>query len=285
MQNNPLFHEVAGALVDGVPIDWASAESHAADESMRRVVRELKVIAGIAEVHGCQSLSCDRRAIVTEAANLDSEGQPDATGAESTPRTETWSALRLLEKVGEGAYGEVYRAWDTRLDREVALKLLRRQDSVPARVASAVIDEGRMLAQVRHPNVVTVHGADRSGGRVGLWMEFIHGRTLEQVLRERGPFGAGEATLMGLDLCRALSAVHRAGLVHRDIKAHNVMREDGGRIVLMDFGTGLDHTDDSHDPACGLAGTPLTWPQRFWTVRRQASDRTSTVSGYFFTAW
>jgi TolB-like protein len=151
----------------------------------------------------------------------------------------------------------VYRAWDTRLDREVALKLLRRQDSLHARIASAVIEEGRMLAQVRHPNVVTVHGADRNAGRVGLWMEFIHGRTLEQVLRERGPFGAGEATLIGLDLCRAMSAVHRAGLLHRDIKAHNVMREDGGRIVLMDFGTGLDRGDDSVDLAPGLAGTPL----------------------------
>ena len=153
----------------------------------------------------------------------------------------------MLERVGEGAFGEVYRAWDTRLDREVALKLLRRQDWSHAGDASAVIDEGRMLAQVRHPNVVTVHGADRIAGRVGLWMEFIHGRTLEQLLHERGPFGAGEATLIGLDVCRALSAVHRAGLLHRDIKAQNVMREDGGRIVLMDFGTGLEHTSGSND--------------------------------------
>src|SRR5204862_2087023 len=118
-------------------------------------------------------------------------------------------------------------------------------------------DEARMLAQVRHPNVVTVYGADRCEGRVGLWMEFIHGQTLEQVVCERGPFGAGEATLIGLDLCRALSAVHRAGLLHRDIKAHNVMREDGGRIVLMDFGTGFDHAVDSEASARGLAGTPL----------------------------
>ena len=76
-------------------------------------------------------------------------------------------------------------------------------------------------------------------------------------MSEQGPFGAAEATRIGLDLCRALSAVHRAGLLHRDIKARNVMREDGGRIVLMDFGTGLDQTDDSDGEAPGFAGTPV----------------------------
>ena len=117
-----------------------------------------------------------------------------------------------------------------------------------------MIDEGRLLARVRHPNVVTVHGADRIDGRVGLWMEFVRGRTLEDVLGDQGPFGAEEATLIGLDLCRALSAVHAAGLMHRDVKAQNVMREAGGRIVLMDFGTGRD---DLSDRPADVAGTPL----------------------------
>ena len=253
MENDAVLSELARAVLDRLPVDWASAESSAVDESTRRMVRGLKLIAEIAEVHTPVSSSSDRQAD-TDAARLgtvtlDDEPLPHGPG--------TWSGLSLLEKVGEGAFGEVYRARDTRLDREVALKLLRRQDSRHARAASAVIDEGRMLAQVRHPNVVTVHGADRSGGRVGLWMEFIHGRTLEQVLSEHGPFGTADATLIGLDVCRALSAVHQAGLLHRDIKARNVMREDGGRIVLMDFGTGLDQTDDSDGEAPGFAGTPL----------------------------
>jgi eukaryotic-like serine/threonine-protein kinase len=90
---------------------------------------------------------------------------------------------------------------------------------------------------------------------VGLWMEFVRGRTLEQLLVERGAFGAQEALLVGLDLCRALSAVHGAGVVHRDVKAQNVIREEGGRVVLMDFGTGLERSLDAGDPA--LSGTPL----------------------------
>ena len=69
-------------------------------------------------------------------------------------------------------------------------------------------------------------------------MEFVDGLTLTRVLATRGVLGPREAALMGIDLCRAVAAVHKAGLVHRDIKAQNVMREAGGRIVLMDFGAG-----------------------------------------------
>ena len=72
---------------------------------------------------------------------------------------------------------------------------------------------------------------------------------------DRGPISAREAALVGLDLCRALAAVHQAGLVHRDVKPHNVMREAGGRIVLMDFGAGRDNERARRD--LSTAGTPL----------------------------
>jgi len=84
-------------------------------------------------------------------------------------------------------------------------------------------------------------------------MEFVHGRTLESWLLAHGALGPGEAATLGVDLCRALAAVHSAGLVHGDVKAQNVMREDGGRTVLMDFGAG--RVQGAHDVA--LAGTPL----------------------------
>jgi serine/threonine-protein kinase len=163
-----------------------------------------------------------------------------------------WGPLEVRDHVGRGSFGHVYRAWDVRLDREVALKLLHHDREGQS---STIIDEGRLLARIRHPNVVTIHGADRIDGRVGLWMEFIRGRTLETLLAERGAFGAQEALLVGLDLCRALSAVHRAGVVHRDVKAQNVIREDGGRVVLMDFGTGLERSLATGQPT--LSGTPL----------------------------
>jgi hypothetical protein len=91
-------------------------------------------------------------------------------------------------------------------------------------------------------------------------MEFVKGHTLEELLQTHGPFGAREAAFVGLDVCRALAAVHRAGLMHGDVKAHNVMREEGGRTVLMDFGSGKDLGPDRSGTRLGpsdLAGTPL----------------------------
>src|SRR6185503_19560151 len=177
----------------------------------------------------------------------DSDGQ-----SSDVPR---WGHLLLHERVGRGAFGEVFRAWDTRLDREVTLKLL---DAGSASAGeSLAIEEGRLLARIRHPNVVSVHGAEQIGSRIGIWTEFIHGRTLEQVLQADGVFTAAEAAAAGIEVCAALAAVHRAGLLHRDVKAQNVMRELGGRIVLMDFGAGVEHIVTEDSTRGSLAGTPL----------------------------
>ena len=177
-------------------------------------------------------------------------GDPASTGVR-------WGRLLLQERVGAGVYGEVYRAFDESLRRDVAVKLLRASGRSAELLAAKVLNEGRLLARVSHRNVVTVHGVDTHDGRVGLWMEFIRGNTLEQLLERQGPFGGREASLLGQDLCRALAAVHAAGLVHRDVKAQNVIREEGGRLVLMDFGTGLLLEDDEAVKASPVAGTPL----------------------------
>jgi tRNA A-37 threonylcarbamoyl transferase component Bud32 len=136
-----------------------------------------------------------------------------------------------------------------------------------------VLREGSLLAKVSHRNVVVVHGVERASGCVGLWMEFIHGRTMEDELRARGPLGAEEATPIGVDLCRALAAVHGRGLVHRDVKAANVMREEGGRTVLMDFGAGTE-LDTGARSSLDMAGTPLYLaPELFdGTPATRASD-------------
>ena len=176
-----------------------------------------------------------------------------SSGASEAAPPRFWGHLRVLERIGSGAFGEVYRAWDTRLDREVALKLLP-PDTTGADPASSIIEEGRLLARVRHPNVVTIYGAERIEHRIGLWMEFVRGRTLEQMLRAGAVFTPADVVRLGLELCAAVSAVHAAGLLHRDIKAQNVMVAEDGRQVLIDFGTGQEVAN-----ACtgGVTGTPL----------------------------
>jgi serine/threonine protein kinase len=171
------------------------------------------------------------------------------------PRTiGTWGHLQLIEEIGRGAFGCVYRAWDEVLAREVALKVIPLAHP-DVRIADSVLREGRLLARIRHPNVVTVHGAQQLGDEIGLWMELVRGRPLGQIVRREGPLGPEEVTVVAVSLCHALSAVHGAGLVHRDLSAHNVMREAGGRIVLMDFGTGRE-TAATPGERRDLAGTP-----------------------------
>jgi serine/threonine-protein kinase len=174
------------------------------------------------------------------------------------PVFSSWGRLEIIEKLGEGGFAEVFRAWDPNLERHAALKLLfpRIGEGPDPR---RIVEEGRMLARIRHPNVVEVFGAEEHGGRVGIWMEYLKGRTLDDLLLERGVFGAHEAMLIGLDLCRALAAVHRAGLVHGDVKAANVMRAEGGRIVLMDFNAGRDlsRPADNGTGNLPISGTPL----------------------------
>ena len=236
-----LADDLAAAILDGIPIDWAAADSNA--EEARPLVRQLKVLAAVADLH--------RGAPRTESSPPE---RPMSLAKHESGEPEQWGHLRLFELVGRGAFGEVYRAWDMRLDREVALKLLPAGHGPADRTSSPVTHEGRLLARVRHPNVVTIHGAEQIDGRVGLWMEFVRGHTLEQLLQERTVFSPAEVVDVGVELCRAIAAVHAAGLLHRDIKAHNVMRAADGRIVLMDFGTGTERQDDA---SADLAGTPL----------------------------
>ena len=266
----PLIEDLAGAILDGTAVDWGSVDSDAV-QADRPVIAQLKAIAALRLV----ARDGERVGIGTPDPST-SSGSPRATPrGEGVPYGNTvpyeWGHLKVLERIGTGAFGEVFRAWDTRLDREVALKLLPDESAVKGRPAasaeapaakdgrpqpvpaSAIIEEGRLLARVRHPNVVTIYGAERIDGRIGLWMELVNGRTLEEAMRGGARFTVTEVTRIGVELCGAVEAVHAAGLLHRDIKTQNVMVTEDGRPVLMDFGTGRER--DTSDAS--VSGTPL----------------------------
>src|SRR3954451_23899886 len=239
MQPERDYESLLESVADGAEIDWGALEAAAATSAERTSYRNLRLVARVAELH---------RTLV-----LDGEGDSPALVDESaTADPATWGHLTLTSRIASGAFGRIYRAHDSQLNRDVALKLLR-GDITLLRPVERVLAEARTLARVDHQNVVTVHGADVRDGRAGLWMELVDGQTLDAWVSAHGTMGAREAAAIGIDLCRALAAVHGAGLVHGDVKAQNVMREKGGRIVLMDVGAGRAQGTD----ASGVAGTPM----------------------------
>jgi tetratricopeptide (TPR) repeat protein/TolB-like protein/predicted Ser/Thr protein kinase len=223
---------LAGAVADGTPVDWAKELESTSNVDDRRIIERLQAVAALADVHRSTESSSDHSTV---------QGQPGRI---------SWGPLQLRRVIGRGSFGTIYLAWDPGLEVEVVVKILEQSDRT-----AALFQEARLLARVRHPNVVTVHRVEEFDGVAGLEMEYVDGLSLKQVLQERGVFGAHEAALVGIDVCRAVAAVHKAGLVHRDVKAQNVMREAGGRIVLMDFGAGEGQAGSV--PSKRITGTPL----------------------------
>lgn len=234
---------IASDVADGIDIDWDSVLADSAADQTRQRLAALQQIHAIARAHAAGG---------TEDTEPSSED--DAVSGESPAGN--WGRYALLEVVGSGSYGAVYRARDPQLEFDLAIKILH-PHVAHDRLKGRLLHEGRALASVKHPNVVRVLGVESHNERVGLCMEFVQGETLESVVRSLGPMNAREALLVGEDVCRALSAVHRAGLLHRDVKARNIMREQGGRILLMDFGTGTQIEGVQGNHAEQLVGTPL----------------------------
>jgi serine/threonine-protein kinase len=239
MPDRDRYQALLESLADGAEVDWAALDSSAATSAERQRYRNLRLVARVAELH--RTLTLDEEALFPALERDVPTGLPPA-----------WGHLHVGERIASGAYGEIYVAHDPQLNRDVALKILRR-GAATGHSLDQLLVEARTLAKVRHGNVVTIHGAEVRDGQVGLWMELIHGQTLETWLRTHGTMGGGEAGALGVDVCRAVAAVHAAGLVHGDIKAQNVMREDGGRLVLMDFGAGRAQGSI----AANVAGTPM----------------------------
>jgi Tol biopolymer transport system component len=224
---------VVDAISDGEPVEWDAERAGPGVDA--ETLEALRLIEGVARAHRGGS------------AAPPPEPEPDDA--------RTWGNLVLRERIGAGAHGEVYRAFDPGLRREVALKLWHPTQR-PRRIEE-LLREGRALAHVRHPNVLLVHGADVHDGRVGMWTELVDGATLEHLLAHFGPCTWREAALLGIDLCRALAAVHATGVVHCDVKGSNVMRERGGRVVLMDFGSAGIVRPGEDGEADSVEGTPL----------------------------
>lgn len=161
-------------------------------------------------------------------------------GSGSIPQGEDGIVLRrgdsldrfvIIDELGRGAMGTVYAAFDTKLERQVAVKLLHSAD----RGIGSLLAEAQALARINHPNVVTVHDVGEHQGRLFLAMELVRGRTLRDYQRAPGQLWR-DILEHYRQAARGLAAVHAADLVHGDFKPENVMVADDGRVLVMDFG-------------------------------------------------
>lgn len=227
---------LVGFVADGVQVDWEAEQQAASGEASLRhdLLIALRAIEGVASA--ARSGTASWSGEVGDALPLSH-----------------WGDLVIQRSLGHGSFGHVYLARDPMLDRLVALKLYPPFHADPART-EVILREGRLLARLRHPNIATVYGVNRHADRFGMWLEFVDGETLATAARERGCLAPHEVAVIGIELCHALAEVHRAGILHRDIKAQNVIRETGGRLVLVDFGLGLE---ERRAELTGPSGTPL----------------------------
>jgi eukaryotic-like serine/threonine-protein kinase len=151
---------------------------------------------------------------------------------------------QILEPVGAGGMGEVYKASDTRLERVVAVKVLPRHWAGHAEMRQRFEREAQTLASMNHPHICVLHDIGKHGDADFLVMEYLVGETLAARL-ERGPLGLGEALKIALEIADALDKAHRKGVIHRDLKPSNVMLTESG-TKLLDFGLAKWATDTTN---------------------------------------
>ncbi len=177
------------------------------------------------------------RCLLAAAATPTEAGQPAAS--DPAPPLESVAAafphLEILQLIGHGGMGVVYKARQPKLDRFVALKLLPQALAADPAFAERFNREARLLARLNHPNIVTVHDFGQSGPFFYLLMEFVDGVNLRQAM-QAGRFTPQQALLLVPRICEALQFAHEEGILHRDIKPENILLDSRGRVKIADFG-------------------------------------------------
>lgn len=155
----------------------------------------------------------------------------------STPITPMLNnRYQLLHTLGTGGMAVVYRAYDQMLERPVAIKVLRQDFSDDENFRERFRQEARAAANLSHPNIVTVHDFGFDAGRLFIVMEYVPGTDLKTMIKQRGKFSVEEAVHLFTQACEGIGYAHRAGLIHCDVKPHNMLVTPDGRLKVTDFG-------------------------------------------------
>ena len=189
--------------------------------------------------------------------NMSSETTKPVTNRETSLIGKRVSYYEVKEQIGKGGMAVVYKARDKSLDRYVALKVLSPYLSQDVEFEKRFVREARGVAKLDHPNIVQVYTAGKFDNVLFIAMQYIDGKTLDQLIREKGKFTVNEALDIMLQVSDALEVAHNAGLIHRDIKPTNIMIDNNGRVKVMDFGLSRSVTIDKSLTQTGMyLGTP-----------------------------
>ena len=148
---------------------------------------------------------------------------------------QTVSHYRIIDKLGAGGMGEVYRAEDSQLGRQVAIKVLPEMFSADPERMARFEREARLLASLTHPNIAAIRGLEQADGKRFLAMELVEGETLAQQI-ERGPLLFDETLEICRQIAEGLEAAHEKGVIHRDLKPANIKITPEGKVKILDFG-------------------------------------------------
>jgi eukaryotic-like serine/threonine-protein kinase len=170
---------------------------------------------------------------------VDDSAEPTLTG-------QRLGVYHILDLVGVGGMGEVYRARDTKLGRDVALKVLPRLFSADPERLARFEREARLLASLNHPHIAAIYGFEETAGVHALILELVEGPTLAERL-QRGPLPIAEAVRIARQIADALEAAHERGIVHRDLKPQNIKVKPDGTVKVLDFGLAKAAMAASHD--------------------------------------
>ncbi|MBI3050337.1 MAG: serine/threonine protein kinase [Acidobacteria bacterium] len=232
------------------------AEACAGDEALRQEVEGL--LNAPASAKGFLQGPALAAPFVTESAEgrLARGGGPAATRSLLTGRR--LGVYQLQERIGAGGMGDVYRARDTRLGRDVAIKVLPRAFTDDPDRLARFEREARVLAALNHPNIATIHEVEESDGLRGLVMELIEGETLGGRIA-RGPLNLAEALTIARQVADAIEAAHEKGIIHRDLKPANIKITPAGAAKVLDFGLAKAFAGDR---AVDLSGAPTVTSNR-----------------------
>lgn len=224
-ETEELLLKLSAQIADGSTVDWSDAQG--LSPTLREQLRQIELLAG--GFHGDST-------------------QPDADApAMVLAAGDRFGPLLIRGVLGRGSFGQVYRAWDAELEREVALKLVASH----RRSRDEILREARLMARIDHPNVLKVFGALEDRGRIGFAFELIEGETLEAWIGRHDRLGPHALVAIGLELAAALCALHQGQILHGDLKPGNILRHASGRWIVADFGSG------QHAEECGVSsGTP-----------------------------